>query len=161
MLSAKPVFTARAFCLLIFVLPFTFSWLVYSSIKVDCEGLKSKYGQEGHKDGREYGTCLGMSGVPWCKWANAALSEWKVVGPIPTIGDFNYYPGQKNWDSHAPAGTGTWSLEHARACSLTCVACLDFFGQGSMLVHLKRRSLPVWPRRLTLSLPRGGGGGGA
>ena len=27
-----------------------------------------------------------------------------------------YYPGQ------APAGTGAWSLEHARACSLTCVA---------------------------------------
>ena len=42
-----------------------------------------------------------------------------------TSKDHNYYPGQKNWDSHAPAGTGAWSLEHARACSSQ--ACLSQF----------------------------------
>ena len=40
-----------------------------------------------------------------------------------------YYPGQKNWDSHAPAGTGPWSLEHARACSLTCVPVSIFLAR--------------------------------
>ena len=33
-------------------------------------------------------------------------------------------------------GTGTCSLEHARACSLACMAgCLNFFGQGTTSVH--------------------------
>ena len=40
-----------------------------------------------------------------------------------------HYPGQKNWDSHAPAGAGAWSVEHARACSLTCVAVSIFLAR--------------------------------
>ena len=40
-----------------------------------------------------------------------------------------YCPGQKNWDSRAPAGTGAWSLKHARACSLTCVAVPIFLAR--------------------------------
>ena len=38
-------------------------------------------------------------------------------------------PGQKNWDNRAPRGTGACSLEHARACSLACVAVSIFLAR--------------------------------
>ena len=40
---------------------------------------------------------------------------------------------KKNWDSHAPAGTGAWSLKHTRACSFTCVPVSIFLAR---VVHL-------------------------
>ena len=40
-----------------------------------------------------------------------------------------YYPGQKNWDNRAPWGTGACALEHARACSLACVAVSIFLAR--------------------------------
>ena len=38
---------------------------------------------------------------------------------------------EKDWDKHAPVGTGGGSLEHARACSFGMRGCLNFFGQDN------------------------------
>ena len=40
-----------------------------------------------------------------------------------------YYPGLKNWNNHAPVGTGACSLKHACSCSLACVAVSVFLAR--------------------------------
>ena len=53
-------------------------------------------------------------------------------------------PGQKYWDNRALCSTGACSLEHARACSLACVAVSIFLARVakcmSGLIHNIRRS---------------------
>ena len=54
-----------------------------------------------------------------------------------------YYPGQKNWDSRASAGAGAWSVEQARACSLTCVAVSIFLARVVHVVHNRLSDMPM------------------
>ena len=51
---------------------------------------------------------------------------------------------KKNWDSRAPAGAGAWSVERARACSLTCVAVSIILARVVFLSRVVFPKVSVW-----------------
>ena len=73
------------------------------SVKFDGSGKKPFLKQKKKKKKREKDR--GRGGGPI--GSRNALSVWFGVGRgLRGMGSCKYYSGQKNWDSHAPAGTG-------------------------------------------------------
>ena len=56
-----------------------------------------------------------------------------------SFSSLSYYPGQKKLGQPRASGAGAWSVEHARACCLTCVAVSIFFARVVLPFFLKTK----------------------
>ena len=85
--------------------------------------------------------------------SNNSLRTFQEIGCLSVVGKSSYhifastrswkkrcyYPGQKNWDSHACQPTGACMLGRARTCAQYGGGSLDSFGQGGTTLAKKLR----------------------